>query len=703
MRLVHAAAPSLVTIPNVELLEVGEDWETSTGSFSWTRRDLESAIASQDDPGVRTPIVKLGHVDPRFDGQPSLGRIKNLRLTNNGQTLVGDLVGIPSWLGQVMASAYPKRSIEGGFDYTSRTGNTWSFVLTGVALLGDSYPAITTLDDIEAMWGGEPPVMISAEEMDAVAASSTYFRAVKAHGGGSHDDRSHGNHRKGGGGGNYSAKGVDASSMGSVVKDFNSSEPSVLSRGDHTSVRKGDYVVVGDKDVIAGRVERKGRNKSVGEYVDVDNGDTLTRVRVSQDNIRVEKRDPSEGVFKYRDDINGFTEYPKVSSAEWQADVEAMPNIDLARLYWRFDSDADFFGSPEGLREGAEAAGIAADARAAADSIAAAFTARGGTVSGGVRAALRKRERNLSMKVTASTTVDDIRKLFYATMAKGQEFWWVREVRLDPLELIIDDDEGGLFRVPVSMEGNKASFGQIQPVRMEYVAATSKMVAASWRGPSQAGRPRKSKRPGANVQGSSMQLSDAALRKLGLDPEAELTDEDIEAAVLALDTGESDDSGESAEDTEDDASEESEDDGAEVEDAPAPEQAAATIPDGFVLMDKATLADLQSGVAAARRIEQEQRETEQRQFLENAVRAGKFPRARLEHYKQAWAADPQGTRELITKLSPGLVPLAEVGSVAATLGGGDDTEEQSGYPANWRNRVEATRRGASGRIKVVGD
>ena len=154
----------LVTVPNVELLEVGIDWETSTGTFSFTADDLASAVASQADPGVRTPIIKLGHVDPRFDGQPALGRIINPRLTNNDQTLVGDLAGMPAWLAEVLPSAYPRRSIEGWFDYRTRTGNVWPFILTGVALLGTAYPAIQTLEDLELLWGEEPPVLIEYDE-----------------------------------------------------------------------------------------------------------------------------------------------------------------------------------------------------------------------------------------------------------------------------------------------------------------------------------------------------------------------------------------------------------------------------------------------------------------------------------------------------------------------------------------------------------
>lgn len=160
---------ALATIPQVELLEVGEDWLTSTGVFTWDERDLQSAIASQDDPFVRTPIIKLGHIDPRFDGQPTVGRVENLSLANNGQTLLGDLVGVPVWLAECMASAYPRRSIEGYFDYTPRSSQTWPFVLTGLALLGEAYPAIDSLEDVKALFGKEPPILLPVDQ----AAAST--------------------------------------------------------------------------------------------------------------------------------------------------------------------------------------------------------------------------------------------------------------------------------------------------------------------------------------------------------------------------------------------------------------------------------------------------------------------------------------------------------------------------------------------------
>lgn len=171
-------AIELVTIPNVELVEVGT-WQTSTGEATWTTEHLEAAVAAQDDPGYRTPIVKLGHVDPRFDGEPAFGHIINLRLSDDKMTLLGDLAGVPKWLAQIMPSAYPDRSIEGWFGLTTATGTQHAFAVTAVALLGVADPAISTLDDIKALFTAEPEPAVAGSGV-AVVLSSRSMRTRKA-------------------------------------------------------------------------------------------------------------------------------------------------------------------------------------------------------------------------------------------------------------------------------------------------------------------------------------------------------------------------------------------------------------------------------------------------------------------------------------------------------------------------------------------
>lgn len=156
------SAPPLSHLPQVELMHAGT-WDASTGTHTFTADDFASAIAALDCPAVRRPVIKLGHVDPRFDGEPAVGWVDHLATTNGGRCLVGDLVGMPGWLATpdehghtVIASAYPNRSIEGQWDYRCAIGHTHPFVLTGLALLGISEPAIGTLQslqDVGALYG----------------------------------------------------------------------------------------------------------------------------------------------------------------------------------------------------------------------------------------------------------------------------------------------------------------------------------------------------------------------------------------------------------------------------------------------------------------------------------------------------------------------------------------------------------------------
>ncbi|AMJ43680.1 phage protease [Corynebacterium stationis] len=136
--------PILRDVPDVELLRVG-DWPLSTGTCTFTTEDLAAAVHASQSPAVSRPVIKLGHTDPRFDGEPAVGFVDNLRLASDGSALVGDLRGVPGWLADIMPSAYPNRSIEGAFNYRDQTGTVHDFALTGLALLGVSPPAVGTL------------------------------------------------------------------------------------------------------------------------------------------------------------------------------------------------------------------------------------------------------------------------------------------------------------------------------------------------------------------------------------------------------------------------------------------------------------------------------------------------------------------------------------------------------------------------------
>lgn len=494
--------PVLVTVPNIELLEVGEDWVCSTGVFTITVKDLQSAIASQADPFVRTPIIKLGHTDPRFDGDPAMGRIENLHLSENKQTLLGDLTGIPRWLAECMATAYPRRSIEGSFEVALRSGNQWEFVLEAVALLGEAYPAIGSLEDVKMLYGGEPPVLVPVEENDHVLA--------------------------------------------------------------------------------------------------------------------------------------------------------------------RHEGGPEIFVRPSDVRYIAAARPV------------------------------------VNPTMMADASIDDVINAFYTGSVAGIDsyFSWVREVRVDPMELIVDDDAGHLFRIPYNLKNSKdgtdaVTFGEAQEVRIQYVdlIAAGQSVAKRFGNPVLAGRPRvraavSATLPPTNQKGTDMQLSAEVLQTLGLTPEA--TEDEINAALatkltapvvapvvpvveVVI---------------------------APVVDAPAPiTSIAPVIPEGTVLIEQSVLDDLREGVAASRELIADRDNQVRAGVLDAAIKAGKIPPARRDHYETMFKADPEGTKTLIASLESGLVPIKERGHE----GSAETVASDSAYPAAWTPTVKAAQRRFTGRVKVGGD
>lgn len=140
--------PDLRTIRGVELVKVGS-WEISTGTWTVTAADLQAAVAAHAAGVLRKPVIKLGHQGPMRDAAPALGHVDGLRLTDDGQTLVGDLVNVPARLAAVLASAYPDRSVEALIDYQDTEGTVWPLVLSALSLLGATAPGIDTLRSLQ--------------------------------------------------------------------------------------------------------------------------------------------------------------------------------------------------------------------------------------------------------------------------------------------------------------------------------------------------------------------------------------------------------------------------------------------------------------------------------------------------------------------------------------------------------------------------
>ena len=153
------ADTGLVRRDGVELIRTGT-WRISTGEWNASREDLIAAVGALSCPAVRPPVLKIGHTDKRFaaevgDGEPALGWVDGMRLADGGHTLIGDYTGMPPWLGKVLASAYPDRSVEGTYNFRCQVGHTHPFVLTAVALLGVTPPGVgvlKSLRDVQSLY-----------------------------------------------------------------------------------------------------------------------------------------------------------------------------------------------------------------------------------------------------------------------------------------------------------------------------------------------------------------------------------------------------------------------------------------------------------------------------------------------------------------------------------------------------------------------
>ena len=169
----------LITVENVELCTVGtfnlirNTPKDGLKETSFTIEDLESIIASQDDPHIKAPRIKLGHqTDPDGDWLPAFGVITNLRLDDDlGQTLIGDLEGVPEWLAEVMPTAWPNRSLEARLNVNTQSSE-YSMLMDNIALLGIEMPGVTSLDDLESWFEAtQPKGVVLAKKNDDIEAA----------------------------------------------------------------------------------------------------------------------------------------------------------------------------------------------------------------------------------------------------------------------------------------------------------------------------------------------------------------------------------------------------------------------------------------------------------------------------------------------------------------------------------------------------
>jgi hypothetical protein len=283
--------------------------------------------------------------------------------------------------------------------------------------------------------------------------------------------------------------------------------------------------------------------------------------------------------------------------------------------------------------------------------------------------------------VAASTTVDDIREEYYES---APDRMWITEIQLDPLQLIVRDEQAGeVYRVPVTLgPDGEPTFGEPVEVEVTYVdagpdedaeegyedsaesnakVAAKRIVYASRAESRPAGTPTVPIAPAPDpapiastpqtpaaepdnppTQEDEMSLSEIRSR-LSLPGDAD------EAAVLAA-----------LDDVIDKAT------------APPAPVAASALPEGVVTIDKATLEELKVNAAAGAQAAARQITEDRDRLIAAAVQDGKIPPARAEHWTALYDRDPDGIRQHLDTIEPGLaVPVAAKGA----MGDAEPTED----------------------------
>ncbi|MFI7125987.1 phage protease [Nonomuraea sp. NPDC050153] len=552
------AAPPLATVHGVELVQAGQ-WDISSGRVTFTRDDLASAVAALDCPAVRRPVLKLGHAEPdpdehgmRWDGEPAVGWISDMHLADSGNTIVGDYTGMPGWLGDVLPSAYPDRSIEGYFDWRCQLGHTHPFVITAVALLGVVPPGVGTLkslQDVAALY----QVAASPDQPSGLPVAVTIHAS------------------KGAGMPNPSPPQVAAGVSSEDVRRTYYEHAPWQEWICEIQLSPLQLIVVDDTSGTYYRVP-----------VEVTGEDTFTfgdktAVRVRYEDVPAEPVAASAPiVYASRAESRPTPVQAAVSDTPWSDYSQADYDIDQ----WH---RACLIHTHDG------------DPQSKSDCKLPVLEPDGTLNRNAVHAAAARINQ-------VDAPADDIQKAARKLVALYRG-----DLDEDPPESLLE------------LAGE--------------TAATAAPVAASQTPPVEPAAG-----PTPPTEGATMALDEGLRERLGIDADA-----DDEAILAAVD------------DLLDKAT------APPLEPTPQAEPVAAALPPGTVAVDEAVLADLrekaEQGVAARARQLIEDRD----RAIEDAIQAGKTLPARRDHWKQAWAADAEGTRQALASLPAGLVPLEDLG------------------------------------------
>jgi hypothetical protein len=325
-------------------------------------------------------------------------------------------------------------------------------------------------------------------------------------------------------------------------------------------------------------------------------------------------------------------------------------------------------------------------------------------------------------KIQADADTSKIRRQFYDQAMSGDlqvpdgtnpYWWWIRGERVSDAQgmylIVEDEDNGELYRVDVTVDGDEITFGEGRAVTVQYPEKTAAARAAVVAGMALADSAvvvhasrADTGGPETTTKGASKKMDDAKRKQLaascGLPEDA--SEEQIKARLKQIRAAADD--AEAGDELDRKPNEEGADDRVDDPDKepPAHQTPPGTAPSGTkptgaeptgdddveagtVRVDKSVWEQTSADAALARKHENDRIKARQSEKVEAAIKATKIPPARREHYVKLMAADEEGTTQLLESLQAGAVPLRELGGSG---GGGDgemDVNAAKGLPDEW--------------------
>jgi hypothetical protein len=518
----------LRTLHGIELAAVGT-WKAMTGETTFTSEDLANAVAALQCPGVRNPVLKLGHAEPdpdsgvRWDGEPAVGWVANMRF--DGAKLLGDFTGMPAWLADadenglsVLAAGYPDRSVEIYRPFECQIGHLHPSVIGAVSLLGIYAPGIGVLKSMQDVYAAFTQPAAPAKAM--LSTTVTLAAATEPRELTDIEKRS----------------GVD---FGQAQEQWDTALNDLLDQWPDISQAQRDELTAQVAEAVDKEPDRLGRLTVDSAAAAAALSSVMVSVAIKAAHAQIAEG-KKQGVTLTLPDITEDTvaDVAGAVTSTMAAGTAAMAGrtaaqalgvgtgADIANLVGQgFDALTDRFLRDQlgGALSAAQHRGRIAvldgwdgdvtlyasevnDGNACEncrsidgtrfDSRDAAESAYGGgkyvSCLGGARcrgqiialfgsdaaraSALQTTIRTdlggqMPAVVKASVTVEDISRQYYESAGYSM---WICEMQVDPLQLIAADDSTGKFyRIPVELKGKSFAFGDPQEVAMNYVDVKS--------------------------------------------------------------------------------------------------------------------------------------------------------------------------------------------------------------------------------------